>query len=60
MVSEEDTTPTSNDALTGEQKATLTELANFLYSEYTASDMDKPSFSVDDGADDPFTEIQEI
>ena len=59
-VDDEDTTPTGYGALTGEQKATLTELANFLYSEYESFGMDKRLSPVDDEIDDPFIEIQEM
>lgn len=50
-MSEEDKTPTSYDVLTGEDRTTLTELANFLYSEYESSRLDKHSLPVDDGGD---------
>lgn len=58
-VREQDKTPTGRDALSGEHKTTLTELANFLYSEYEAASMDSPAVSVDDEDSEPLIEIQE-
>ena len=60
MVIEKDKTPTSHDALSGEQKATLTELANFLYAEFEKTQLDDKCSTTEDKYEDPFLEIQEI